>query len=94
MNRPLNYAYLRMPEIYLTYAEALNELGRKDEALEWLNKVRRRVGIADMTDELLAANHPEVLPSYDGLIGDRNFVKRFLMKERANSSLKSAGGMT
>ncbi len=82
MNRPLNYAYLRMPEIYLTYAEALNELGRKDEALEWLNKVRRRVGIADMTDELLAANHPEVLPSYDGLIGDPK-LREEILDERA-----------
>lgn len=82
MNRQLNYAYLRMPEIYLTYAEALNELGRKEEALEMLNIVRRRVGIADMTEELLALNHPEALPSYPGLVGDPR-LREEILDERA-----------
>ena len=82
MNRPLNYANLRMPEIYLTYAEALNEVGRKEEALEMLNVVRRRVGIADMTDELLALNHPDALPSYTGLIGDPK-LREEILDERA-----------
>ena len=83
MNRPLNYAYLRMPEIYLTYAEALNELGRKDEALQWLNLVRQRVGIADMTDELLEANHSyKTLPSYPGLAGDPK-LREEILDERA-----------
>jgi hypothetical protein len=54
MNRPSNYSYLRLPEIYLTYAEALNETGQKTKAYEWLNKVRRRVGLPDMNDALLA----------------------------------------
>ena len=54
MNRPSNYSYLRLPEIYLTYAEALNETGQKAKAYEWLNKVRRRVGLPDMDDALLA----------------------------------------
>lgn len=83
MNRPLNYSYLRMPEIYLTYAEALNELGRKEEALYWLNLVRQRVGIADMTEELLEANHSyKTLPSYNGLIGDPK-LREEILDERA-----------
>lgn len=84
MTRPSNYSYLRMPEIYLTYAEALNETGRKAEALEWLNKVRRRVGLADMTDELLALNHgSKTLPEYgEPLSGDRR-LREEILDERA-----------
>lgn len=83
MNRPLNYAYLRMPEIYLTYAEALNELGRTEEALYWLNLVRQRVGIADMTEELLVANQgKKTLPKYDGLQGNQ-LLREEILDERA-----------
>lgn len=83
MNRPSNYSYLRMPEIYLTYAEALNETGRTAEALEWLNKVRERVGIADMNQSLLDQNHGDkTLPSYDGLVGNKE-LREEILDERA-----------
>lgn len=58
MNRPSNYSYLRLAEIYLTYAEALNELGRTAEAYEYLNKTRHRVGLPDMDDTLLLVAQP------------------------------------
>lgn len=83
MNRPLNYSYLRMAEIHLTYAEALNETGRKAEALIELNKVRSRVGIAEMTDQLLALNHAgKTLPTYTGLVGDPQ-LREEILDERA-----------
>ena len=47
---------LRLAEIYLSYAEALNELDRTDEAYRYVNAVRARVGLpplADMTKEEL-----------------------------------------
>ena len=69
-------------EDMLPACEALNEVGRKEEALEMLNVVRRRVGIADMTDELLALNHPDALPSYTGLIGDPK-LREEILDERA-----------
>lgn len=64
-NIPSNYAYLRLPEIYLIYAEALNELGHKEEAYQWLNKTRKRVGLPDMNDSLLdELQAGKTLPSY------------------------------
>jgi hypothetical protein len=43
---------LRLPEIYLAYAEALNEIngGPTAEAYEYLNKVRNRVGLNDVQE--------------------------------------------
>ncbi len=34
--------YMRLGKVYLWYAEAANEIGKTDEALEYLNKVRER----------------------------------------------------
>lgn len=49
------WPYLRLPEIFLSYAEALNELDRATErdalgndAYEYINKVRRRVGLSGL----------------------------------------------
>ena len=47
---PVHWPYLRLAEIYLTYAEALNEAnGPTDEAFEAINIVRNRVGLGDLT---------------------------------------------
>lgn len=48
-----SFPYLRLPEIYLSYAEALNECGRSEEAYEYLNKVRRRVRMPDIEENSL-----------------------------------------
>lgn len=82
-DKPANYPYLRLPEIYLAYAEALNETGRKSEAFTWLNKTRNRVGLPDISDELLADVHGgETLPSYPGLKGDPR-LRQEILDERA-----------
>lgn len=53
----VHWPYLRLPEIFLSYAEALNELngGPTPKAYEYLNKTRERVGVgpapAGMTQE-------------------------------------------
>lgn len=84
MNRPSNYSYLRLPEIYLTYAEALNETGRKVEAYKWLNMVRKRVGLPDMTDALLnLLQAGKELPSYiEPLLGVKE-LREEILDERA-----------
>ncbi|HSW68257.1 MAG TPA: RagB/SusD family nutrient uptake outer membrane protein [Bacteroidales bacterium] len=41
-NGSLNYVFMRYAEVLLMTAEALNELGRSDEALEPLNRIRKR----------------------------------------------------
>lgn len=84
-NKPSNYSYIRLPEIYLTYAEALNELGRETEAIEWLNKVRNRVGLPDMNSNLLQRLHQEKeLPDYpeSQLMGNK-MLREEILDERA-----------
>lgn len=46
----VHYPYLRLPEIYLSYAEALNEIngGPTAEAYEYVNRVRNRVDLGDL----------------------------------------------
>ena len=44
-----NLRVLRLADIYLMYAEVLNELGEdRAKAVEYINKVRRRVNMADL----------------------------------------------
>jgi hypothetical protein len=46
----VNYSFpvIRLAELYLYYAEALNEIGNPTEAKVWLNKIRSRAGIGDV----------------------------------------------
>lgn len=44
-----NFYVLRYADVLLLYAEALNETGKTVEALPLLNRVRKRVGLADKT---------------------------------------------
>ena len=46
----VHWPYLRLGEIYLNYAEALNEIngGPTAEAYEYANKLRQRVGVGDL----------------------------------------------
>ena len=49
----LNYVFMRYAEILLMKAEALNELNRSSEALEPLNKIRKRARESYLYDETL-----------------------------------------
>jgi len=44
-----NFYVLRYADVLLLYAEALNETGKTAEALPFLNRVRKRVGLTDKT---------------------------------------------
>ena len=82
--KPCNWSYMRLAEVYLIYAEALNELGRTVEAMEQLNQTRRRVGLPDMTQALLEANQGyKTLPTYtEPLVGDP-LLREEILDERA-----------
>ena len=72
--KALRYVYpaFRMAEIYLNYAEACNEKPNRDEtsALEYLNKVRNRVGL----------NNIEV--AYPEIKGNQELLRWCIQKER------------
>lgn len=85
LNKATNSAYIRLPELYLMYAEALNELGRSEEALSWLNKTRIRVGLPEMTLPNAAKLHSgQALPDYPecSLQGDK-YLREEILDERA-----------
>lgn len=85
LNKATNSAYIRLPELYLMYAEALNELGRSEEALFWLNKTRTRVGLPEMTLPNAAKLHSgQALPDYPecSLQGDK-YLREEILDERA-----------
>lgn len=85
LNKATNSAYIRLPELYLMYAEALNELGHSEEALSWLNKTRTRVGLPEMTLPNAAKLHSgQALPDYPecSLQGDK-YLREEILDERA-----------
>lgn len=85
LNKATNSAYIRLPELYLMYAEALNEIGRSQEALSWLNKTRTRVGLPEMTLPNAAKLHSgQALPDYPecSLKGDK-YLREEILDERA-----------
>lgn len=47
-NSGINFRVVRLADIYLLYAEALNELGKTSEAYTWINKVRNRSGLPNL----------------------------------------------
>lgn len=47
-NRVIQWPLLRLAEVYLSYAEALNECNRTGEAYTYINAVRNRVGLGDL----------------------------------------------
>ena len=47
---PAQWPYLRLAEIYLSYAEALSQVGRTEEAIAWVDQVRARVGLKGLKD--------------------------------------------
>ena len=57
----INFRLVRLADIYLMYAEVLNELdGDRTTAVEYINKVRRRVTMADLD--------PSLFTNYDRLM--------------------------
>lgn len=50
LGAPAQWPYLRLAEIYLSYAEALSQANRIDEAFTWVDQVRARVGLKGLKD--------------------------------------------
>jgi hypothetical protein len=48
-NSPINFRALRYADVLLMYAEALNNLNRTGDAYQYVNRVRRRAGLNDLT---------------------------------------------
>lgn len=57
----IHWPYLRLAEVYLSYAEALNEVGRTSEAYRWVEEVRSRVGLPPMAQNLTSEQFREMI---------------------------------
>lgn len=73
--RPYEWPEVRLADLYLLYAEALNESGAPtDEACNWVNKVRARAGLPTVQDAW--TNYSNNPSKYRTLTGLRDIIKR------------------
>jgi murein DD-endopeptidase MepM/ murein hydrolase activator NlpD len=73
---PTRYSYpiIRLADLYLLYAEALNEInGPAPEAYLWIDRVRERAGLKGVQESWLKSSVPAKPNSQDGL---REIIKR------------------
>ena len=71
-NSGINFRVLRLADIYLTYAEILNELGRTADAYPYINMVRNRVGLSDLESSTV----------FTGIGNDQEKMRIHIMHER------------
>lgn len=77
-NSGINFRVLRLADIYLMYAEVLNETGRTSEAYPYINLVRNRAGLPDLESSAV----------FPGIGSDPEKMRKQIMHER---SLELAG---
>jgi hypothetical protein len=61
------FPYMRLSDLYLLYAEALNETGDRNGAKVWLNKVRARAGLYGVDESWQKSTMPGKPNSLEGL---------------------------
>lgn len=61
--RPIQWPYLRLPEVMLSYAEALNEYNGSPNATAYkqVNDIRARVGLSDLKENMTQTEFREAL---------------------------------
>jgi len=71
----LYWPIFRLPEFYLGYAEALNEMNPSDPAIfTALNVIRKRGGLPDLAPGNAV---------YASIVGDKNKIREYIQRERA-----------
>jgi len=68
----INIRVVRLADIYLMYAEALNELGNTASSYEYINRVRARVGLPNLENSVV----------FTGIGNDQAKMRRQIMHER------------
>ena len=72
--QPIHWVYLRLSDLFLTYAEALLQADNNfTDALYWVNEVRKRVGLGKLEDCLPNKN----------LTSDKDALLEEILRERA-----------
>lgn len=74
---PYPWPEIRLADLYLLYAEALNEAGNATEALVWIDKVRERAGLKGVAESWRThSTNPAKFSSTEGL-------REIIQRERA-----------
>lgn len=68
---PIDIPIIRYADVVLSLAECLNEQGKTDEAIEWVNQVRKRAGVASLNSN-----------SYTQVTGQENLRTRIRNERR------------
>lgn len=67
-SEPYPFPVIRLADLYLLYAEALNETGQTTAAYEWIDKVRARAGLNGVVESWQAySTNPDKPASVEGL---------------------------
>lgn len=79
----IHWPYLRLAEIYLSYAEALTMVGRTSDAYQWVNAVRARVGLAGIQSsnpdrKSIGVTHPD----FSEAVPADEFLLKEILRER------------
>lgn len=72
-NNGINIRVVRLADIYLLYAEALNELGQTSDAYEYINKVRARANIPNLENSTV----------FTGIGNDQTKMRKQIIHERS-----------
>ena len=73
---PYPFPVIRLADLYLLCAEALNETGNTNEAHTWIDKVRKRAGLNGVVDSWAAAAKNPSKPN------EKNGLREIIQQER------------
>jgi hypothetical protein len=71
INYDIDFILMRLPEVMFIYAEAANETGHSDAAIDMLKQIRERAGIEPGSDGLYGLN-----------VGSREEIRQAILDER------------
>ncbi len=67
------YPILRLADLYLMYAEALNETGKTAEAIQWIDAIRNRAGLKGVVESW--REHSRLADKPNGVEGLRDIIR-------------------
>jgi hypothetical protein len=75
---PYSYPLIRLTDLFLLYAEALNEIdGPSDEIYQWIDTVRLRAGIPGIEE-----SYSRALPEFRNKPYEKNTLREIIKRER------------
>lgn len=81
--RTIHWPYMRLAEVYLSYAEALTMVGRAGDAYKWVDAVRARVGLKGIREANPERKSIDVThPDFSVAAPSDEFLLKEILRER------------